>query len=62
VSAKQAGTTILMVSHDLEQVRRLADDVTLLDHRTIFQGPSAEVLTSHQLAPLFSVGSRGGAS
>ena len=30
---KRSGTTILMVSHDLEQVRRLADEVTTLDRR-----------------------------
>ena len=30
---KRSGTTVFMVSHDLEQVRRLADVVTTLDRR-----------------------------
>jgi zinc transport system ATP-binding protein len=32
-------TTVLMVSHDLEQVRRVADWVTVLDRRIVAEGP-----------------------
>lgn len=32
-------TTVLMISHDLDQVRRLADRVTVLDRRVIADGP-----------------------
>ncbi|HVO29913.1 MAG TPA: metal ABC transporter ATP-binding protein [bacterium] len=42
--ARGAGATVLMVSHDLAQVRRIADRVTLL-HRTVRRtGTPAEVL------------------
>ncbi len=33
-----------MVSHDLEQVRRVADRVTVLDRRVVHDGPAAEAL------------------
>jgi zinc transport system ATP-binding protein len=36
--------TVLMVSHDLEQVRRIADRVTVLDRRVVRDGPAAEAL------------------
>jgi zinc transport system ATP-binding protein len=42
----QAGLTALMVSHDLAQVRRLADRVTLLNRSVQRDGPPAEVLTA----------------
>ena len=36
---KRSGqTTVLMVSHDLEQVRRVADRVTVLDRRVVAEG------------------------
>src|SRR5262249_41351971 len=37
-------TTILMVSHDLDRVRRLADRVTLLDRRVLADGAPDAVL------------------
>jgi len=45
-SVKAAGTTVLMVSHDLDQVRRIADRVTVLDRRIVAEG-SAEAALSH---------------
>ena len=42
----QAGLTLLMVSHDLDQVRRLADRVTLLNRTVQRDGPPEEVLTA----------------
>jgi zinc transport system ATP-binding protein len=43
---REAGLTVLMVSHDLGQVRRLADRVTLLNRRVERDGPPGEVLTA----------------
>jgi zinc transport system ATP-binding protein len=36
--------SVVMVSHDLHQVRRIADRVTVLDRRLVFDGPPAEAL------------------
>jgi zinc transport system ATP-binding protein len=53
-------TTILMVSHDLDQVRRIADRVTVLDRRSIAEGPVAQVLATASIRDLLPVGgSRG---
>jgi zinc transport system ATP-binding protein len=38
------GVSVLMASHDLDQVRRLADHVTALDRRVVADGPPAEAL------------------
>jgi zinc transport system ATP-binding protein len=43
---REAGLTVLMVSHDLGQVRRLADRVTVLNRAVQRDGPPAEVLTA----------------
>jgi zinc transport system ATP-binding protein len=43
---REAGLTVLMVSHDLDQVRRLADRVTVLNRAVQRDGPPAEVLTA----------------
>jgi zinc transport system ATP-binding protein len=41
---RTAGSGVLMVSHDLAQVRRLADHVTLIDRRIRRTGPPSAVL------------------
>jgi zinc transport system ATP-binding protein len=41
---RASGATVLLVSHDLEQVRRLADDVTLLNRSVRKSGRPLEVL------------------
>ena len=41
---REAQTTVLMVSHDLEQVRRIADRVTVLDRQIISDGPLRAVM------------------
>jgi zinc transport system ATP-binding protein len=43
---REAGMTVLMVSHDLDQVRRLAGRVTVLNRAVQRDGPPAEVLTA----------------
>jgi zinc transport system ATP-binding protein len=43
---REASLTVLMVSHDLGQVRRLADRVTVLNRAVQRDGPPAEVLTA----------------
>jgi zinc transport system ATP-binding protein len=43
---REAGVTVLMVSHDLDQVRRLAGRVTVLNRVVQRDGPPAEVLTA----------------
>jgi zinc transport system ATP-binding protein len=40
-------TTVLMVSHDLEQVRRVADRVTVLDRRVVVEGGADILATAH---------------
>ena len=42
---RRGGKTILLVTHDLEEVRRVADRVTCLFRSIRFDGPPAEVLT-----------------
>jgi zinc transport system ATP-binding protein len=44
VDLQQAGTSVLMVSHDLGQVRRIADRVTLLDKTVRRTGAPADVV------------------
>jgi zinc transport system ATP-binding protein len=51
----EAGTSVLMVSHDLAQVRRVADQVTLLDGTVRRSGTAAEVLAGG-LAEALAIG------
>jgi zinc transport system ATP-binding protein len=54
---KRAGrTTILMVSHDLDQVRRIADRVTVLDRRIVAEGPVDEILATASIRDLVPAG------
>lgn len=51
---RNSGVTVLWVEHDLDAVRRLADRVTGLNHRIVFEGEPAKVLSTAQLLALFS--------
>jgi zinc transport system ATP-binding protein len=52
LASKRTGhTTVLMASHDLEQVRRVADRVTVLDRRVVVEG-SADVLATSSVREL----------
>ena len=53
------GATVLMVSHDLEQVRRIADRVTVLDRSVITEGPAVETLAQERVAALLPSGRQG---
>ncbi|MDQ0669503.1 metal ABC transporter ATP-binding protein [Pseudomonas sp. W2I6] len=51
---RQAGITVLWIEHDLEAVGRLADRVTGLNRRVLFDAKPKEALTPDRLLTLFS--------
>ena len=52
LAAKRSGkTTVLMVSHDLEQVRRVADRVTVLDRHVVVEG-TVDILATARVREL----------
>jgi zinc transport system ATP-binding protein len=51
---QQHGTAVFMVSHDLAQVHRLADRVTLLDREVLRSGQPARVLADYASGALAS--------
>ena len=51
---RQAGTTVLWIEHDLQAVGRLADRVTGLNRRVLFDDTPQQVLTPDRLLELFS--------
>ncbi|MFJ4143754.1 metal ABC transporter ATP-binding protein [Pseudomonas sp. NPDC089734] len=51
---RQAGITVLWIEHDLEAVKRLADHVTGLNRRVLFDEPAQTALTPERLLTLFS--------
>jgi zinc transport system ATP-binding protein len=53
------GATVLMVSHDLEQVRRVANRVTVLDRSVITEGPAMETLAQERVVALLPSGGQG---
>lgn len=52
LSLREGGTTIVMVSHDMAQVRRIADRVALLDRSVRRVGSAEEVLSDSAAASL----------
>lgn len=50
-----AGRTILVSTHDLAALPRLADDVALLRQRVLFHGPAAEALRPERIAETFGL-------
>ncbi|MFB4248926.1 metal ABC transporter ATP-binding protein [Pseudomonas idahonensis] len=59
---RQSGITLLWIEHDLEAVGRLADRVTGLNRRGLFDGPAQQTLTPERLLSLFSTHPRAGAA
>jgi zinc transport system ATP-binding protein len=58
LDAKRTGrTTVLMVSHDFELVRRVADCVTVLDRRVVVEGPP-DILSTDGVRDLLPVRER----
>ncbi|WP_282348852.1 metal ABC transporter ATP-binding protein [Pseudomonas sp. PS01301] len=57
---QQAGITVMWIEHDLEAVKRLADRVTGLNRRVLFDATPAEALTPGRLLTLFSTHPRAG--
>jgi zinc transport system ATP-binding protein len=51
---RQSGITVLWIEHDLEAVKRLADNVTGLSRRVLFDEPAATALSPERLLTLFS--------
>lgn len=51
---RRSGVTVLWIEHDLGTVKRMADRVTGLSRRVLFDGPAAETLTPERLLSLFS--------
>lgn len=56
-----AGITVLWIEHDLEAVGRLADRVTGLNRRVLFDASAKEALTPDRLLTLFSTHPRSSA-
>ena len=51
---RQSGITVLWIEHDLEAVGRLADRVTGLNRRVLFDATPKQALTPERLLTLFS--------
>ena len=51
---RATGITVLWIEHDLEAVGRLADRVTGLNRRLLFDATPKEALTPERLLTLFS--------
>lgn len=49
----RSGTTILWINHDLDQVRRLAQTVTVIDRGILAHGPLADTLTAEMQRGVF---------
>ena len=59
---RRSGITVLWIEHDLEAVGRLADRVTELNRRVLFDATPKEALTPERLLTLFSTHPRSAAS
>ncbi|KAF1005255.1 MAG: Zinc import ATP-binding protein ZnuC [Pseudomonas fluorescens] len=59
---RRSGMTVLWIEHDLEAVGRLADRVTGLNRRVLFDATPQEALTPDRLLSLFSTHPRSPAS
>ena len=57
-TVRDGGSTVLMVSHDLNQVRRIADRVTVLDRAVVSDGPAIETLALDAVTALLPSGGR----
>ena len=51
---RQAGVTVVWIEHDLAAVKRLAERVTGLNRRVLFDGPPEQTLSPERLLNLFA--------
>ena len=51
---RQGGVTVVWIEHDLAAVKRLAERVTGLNRRVLFDGPPEHTLSPDRLLSLFS--------
>ena len=58
---RASGTTVLWIEHDLVAVKRLADHVTGLNRRILFDAPPEQALRPEALLQLFSTHPRSAA-
>lgn len=56
---KAGGCTVLMVSHNIDQVRRVADWVTVLDRSLVTEGTPAETLALDRVLALIPAAGEG---
>lgn len=57
-----AGTTVLWINHDLDQVARLADSITVIDKQVLAHGPTATTLTAEMQRGVFHAQAEGRAA
>jgi iron complex transport system ATP-binding protein len=53
--AREQGSALIMVLHDVNLARRFCDHVLMLDHGTAIAGPAAELLTAERLSKIYGV-------
>jgi iron complex transport system ATP-binding protein len=53
--AREQGSALIMVLHDINLARRFCDHVLMLDHGTAIAGPAAELLTAERLSKIYGV-------
>ena len=59
---QQAGVTVVWIEHDLAAVKRLAERVTGLNRRVLFDGPPEQTLSPERLLDLFATHPTGNGS
>ena len=53
--AREQGSALIMVLHDVNLARRFCDHVLMLDHGTAIAGSAAELLTAERLSKIYGV-------
>ncbi|MCL4153758.1 UNVERIFIED_CONTAM: hypothetical protein GTU68_067368 [Idotea baltica] len=53
---EERGVAVLMVAHQLDFARNLAEEIIIVNERRIHRGPAASMLTEESLQRLFGTG------
>jgi zinc transport system ATP-binding protein len=53
---RDKGVTIVWIHHDLQQVKRIADNVCCVNRRLLFSGSPEETMTPERILSIFSAG------